>query len=196
MFINELHYDNLGADVGEAVELAGLSGTNLQGWRLWFYNGGSGQSYGSLALGGVFADSQNGAGVLAFSFAGIQNGSPDGIALTNATNQIQQFISYEGVFSALAGVAKNLLSENIGIVESSVTAIGTSLQLTGSGGASGDFQWRVGAGSFGSVNALQQFNSERGVQGLVASVPAWTLLTLGSLGIAVSGKDEKGVVTA
>ena len=31
VFINELHYDNVGADVGEAVELAGLSGTNLQG---------------------------------------------------------------------------------------------------------------------------------------------------------------------
>jgi|GEM_PF-2561860 len=34
IFINEFHYDNAGADVGEAVELAGLVGTNLQGWRL------------------------------------------------------------------------------------------------------------------------------------------------------------------
>jgi hypothetical protein len=34
VFINEIHYDNAGADVGEFVEIAGPAGTNLAGWRL------------------------------------------------------------------------------------------------------------------------------------------------------------------
>jgi len=195
VFINELHYDNVGADVGEAVELAGLAGTDLQGWRLWFYNGSNGQSYASLNLSGVFANGQNGYGVLAFSFAGIQNGSPDGIALVDAANRLQQFISYEGAFTALIGAA-NVLSEDIGIVESSATTAGSSLQL--SGNAIAGFQWRAGVSSFGAINALQQFAVQEVVQGSVASAPTVLLLALGLIGV-VSGRAEKGankVVTA
>jgi len=150
VFINELHYDNVGADAGEAVELVGLAGTDLQGWRLWFYNGSTGQSYAAMNLNGVFANNQNGCGVLAFSFAGIQNGSPDGIALVDAANQLQQFISYEGMFTASNGVAINRLSEDIGIAKSSATAAGRSLQLTVN--ADGKFEWQVGVSSFGEIN--------------------------------------------
>jgi len=78
-----------------------------------------------------FFDQQNGYGVLDFSFAGIQNGSPDGVALVVAGNRLQQFVSYEGVFTANNGLAANVLSEDIGIAESSQTAAGMSLQLTG-----------------------------------------------------------------
>ncbi len=32
VFINEIHYDNTGADTGEAIEVAGPAGTDLTGW--------------------------------------------------------------------------------------------------------------------------------------------------------------------
>jgi len=189
VFINELHYDNAGADVGEAVELAGLAGTNLQGWRLWFYNGSNGQSYASLALNGVFTDQQNGYGALGFAFAGIQNGSPDGIALVDEANQLQQFISYEGVFTASNGVAVNMLSGNIGVAESSSTAVGSSLQLSGNEIAG--FQWLAGSSSFGAINAFQQFTALEVEQGSVASAPTSLLLALGLIVVVVSSRAER-----
>ena len=39
VFINELHYDNAGRDAGEAVELAGVAGTDLSDWQLLFFIG-------------------------------------------------------------------------------------------------------------------------------------------------------------
>ena len=39
VFINEIHYDNTGADVGEGVEIAGPAGTNLACFRIYLYNG-------------------------------------------------------------------------------------------------------------------------------------------------------------
>jgi hypothetical protein len=35
VFINEIHYDNAGTDVGEGVEIAGTAGTDLTGWVLF-----------------------------------------------------------------------------------------------------------------------------------------------------------------
>lgn len=39
VFINEIHYDNIGSDVGEFVEVAGPAGTSLTGWSIVLYNG-------------------------------------------------------------------------------------------------------------------------------------------------------------
>jgi hypothetical protein len=43
----EIHYDNARTDVGEAVEIAGFSGTDLTGWSIIPYNGSGGASYSS-----------------------------------------------------------------------------------------------------------------------------------------------------
>ena len=85
VFINEVHYDNTGTDTGEAIEIAGPAGTDLTGWSLVLYNGANGSVYNTTALSGVIAHQQNGFGTLSFSYPtnGIQNGSPDGIALVN-----------------------------------------------------------------------------------------------------------------
>jgi hypothetical protein len=50
VFINEIHYDNAGTDVGEGVEIAGTAGMDLTGWSIIPYNGaiGSGASYTQL----------------------------------------------------------------------------------------------------------------------------------------------------
>ena len=50
VFINEIHYDDAGADAGEAIEVAGPAGTSLAGWSLVLYNGNGGASYGTIAL--------------------------------------------------------------------------------------------------------------------------------------------------
>ncbi len=162
VFINEIHYDDAGTDAGEAVEVAGVAGTNLLGWSLVFYNGNGGASYATIALSGVIGDQSNGFGTLQFAGppAGIQNGSPDGIALVDNQGRVVQFLSYEGVLTATNGPASGLTSVDIGVSEESVPD-GFSLQLVGSGGSYEDFTWTTAAisNTFGAPNTGQSFLS-------------------------------------
>lgn len=141
-FINEFHYDNVGTDVGEFIEIAGGAGWNLAGWSLVLYNGNPTQRtvYSTTPLSGVFTNQSNGWGFLSFSFPvnGIQNGGasppdnePDGIALVRPDNSVAQFISYEGAFTAANGPAAGMMSANIGVNETAGTPVGYSLRLTG-----------------------------------------------------------------
>ncbi|RZJ44657.1 MAG: hypothetical protein EON86_02910, partial [Brevundimonas sp.] len=157
-FINEFHYDNAGTDAGEFIEIAGSAGTNLTGWTLVLYNGGNGQSYTTINLSGAFADLQNGMGVLSFAAVGIQNGSPDGIALVNSSGQVVEFISYEGAMTATNGPASGMTSVDVGAgVEEPGDANGTSIGRVGTGGQS-NFQWEVITGATaGGVNGGQTF---------------------------------------
>jgi len=158
VFFNEIHYDNTGADTGEAIEIAGPAGTNLAGWSILLYNGNGGAPYGTLDLSGIIMDQQNGLGTLDFSRAGIQNGSPDGLALVDATDMVIQFLSYEGPFMALEGLAIGMTSIDIGVGESGTTAVGNSLQLIGMGTDSSDFTWTGPIiNTFGAVNTRQTF---------------------------------------
>ncbi|ELR73904.1 Chitinase [Fulvivirga imtechensis AK7] len=160
VFINELHYDNDGADTQEGVEIAGPAGTDLSGWSLVFYNGNGGSSYATLNLNGVLPDQQGGFGTLFFAQAGIQNGSPDGLALVDAGNTVVQFLSYEGSFTAVGGPADMLISTDIGVSEPSTSPVGNSLQLAGSGSEYTDFAWQAGAlNSYGAINSGQTFTS-------------------------------------
>lgn len=160
VFINELHYDNSGADTGEGVEIAGPAGTDLSGWSVVLYNGSATQLkvYGTIALSGVIPDLSAGYGVLAFFKAGIQNGSPDGLALVDNSNTVIQFLSYEGTFTPVDGPAAGMLSTDIGVSESGSTPVGHSLQLGGSGADYEDFTWNSHApNTFGAVNSGQTF---------------------------------------
>ena len=78
-------------DSNEGVEIAGAAGTNLSGWSLVAYNGNGGASYSTINLSGTIADQQNGYGTLNFAIAGLQNGSPDGVALVDNGGQVVQF---------------------------------------------------------------------------------------------------------
>jgi len=159
VFFNEIHYDNTGLDTGEAIEIAGPAGTNLAGWSILLYNGNGGASYGTLDLSGIIMDQQNGFGTFDFSRAGIQNGSPDGLALVDATDMVIQFLSYEGPFMAVGGTADGLMSVDIGVAESSSTPSGNSLHLIGMGTDSSDFTWAAAMpNTFGSVNTGQTFS--------------------------------------
>ncbi|ACK68865.1 Endonuclease/exonuclease/phosphatase [Gloeothece citriformis PCC 7424] len=159
-FINEIHYDNDGTDIGEFIEIAGLSGTNLTGWRIILYNGANGLVYDTTNLSGSIPNQNNGLGTVVVNYAtnGIQNGSPDGIALVDNNNNVLQFLSYEGSFTAIDGVAAGLTSTNIGVQESSSTPIGFSLQLTGDGTVYSDFTWTGPiANTSGAINTGQSF---------------------------------------
>jgi len=165
VFINEIHYDNTGTDAGEAIEVAGPAGTNLTGWSIVLYNGATGFVYDTDALTGVIPNQQSGFGTLSFSYPvdGIQNGSPDGIALLNGT-AVVQFLSYEGAFTALDGPAIGMLSTNIVVTEGSGTPVGHSLQLGGTGCTYEDFTWNAPAvNTFGAVNTGQTFSCVGGV---------------------------------
>lgn len=166
-FINELHYDNDGTDVGEGVEIAGMAGVTLEGWSLLFYNGNNGAIYRTVMLDGIIPDQVAGYGTLFFATGALQNGAPDGVALVDGNNAVAQFLSYEGAFVALEGAAGGMPSTDIGVAESPDTPAGWSLQLTGSGASYPDFSWAAGPDSFGSVNAGQNF----AVVPLPASLP-------------------------
>lgn len=158
VFVNEIHYDNDGADADEGVEIAGPAGTDIAGWAIEKYNGSNGSSYGTESLSGVIPDQDNGYGTLNFPISGLQNGGPDGLALVDNSGNVIQFLSYEGSFTAVGGPADGLVSEDIGVEETGSTPIGESLQLTGSGTDYENFTWTdPSPSSFGLVNVNQSF---------------------------------------
>ena len=162
VFINEIHYDNSGGDTGEAVEVAGPAGTDLAGWTIALYNGSSSQLsvYDTIPLSGVIPDQDNGYGTLAFPRAGIQNGSPDGLALVDGSSAVVQFLCYEGTFTAASGPAAGMTCDDIGVSEGSSTPVGDSLQLAGTGTGYADFSWTGPiANTFGAVNTGQHFGT-------------------------------------
>jgi DNA/RNA endonuclease G (NUC1) len=145
--INEIHYDNLGTDTGEAIEIEGPAGADLTGFSVVLYNGNGGIPYNTQALGGFLPTSCGTRGVVVLNYPqdGIQNGSPDAIALVNATGEVLEFLSYEGVVSAVAGPAGGLVSTDI-LASQTNAAVGSSLQRSSTG------VWASGASSFGACN--------------------------------------------
>lgn len=164
VFINEFHYDNNGDDTNEFIEIAGAAGTDLTGWSIVLYNGSNGTVYGNtINLTGTISDEGNGFGIGAvadFSSNGIQNGEPDGIALVDNNDNVVQFLSYEGTFTAVGGPADGMTSTDIGVEQGSSTAVDSSLQLQGEGEADSDFSWVAvdGSNTKGSINASQTFS--------------------------------------
>ena len=126
IWLNEFHYDNLGGDVDEFIEIAGNAGTRIDGAEVVFYNGSSGLAYGSMQLSGEIDDEANGLGAIAFATPGLQNGSPDGIALVNTDGSLIEFVSYEGSFIAADGPAAGQQSADVLVVEPG--EVGESLQ--------------------------------------------------------------------
>lgn len=159
VWINEIHYDNAGADANEFVEVAGLAGVDLTGWSIVLYNGNGGASYSTINLSGTLASTTNGFGFLKALAPGIQNGPPDGIALVDNLGRVVQFLSYEGVMTATNGPANGLTSTDIGVSQDNAT-VGLTLQLTGTGSSYGDFTWTANvANTEGAVNGGQSFLS-------------------------------------
>lgn len=132
--ISEFHYDNTGTDTGERIEISGPAGASLTGWSLVLYNGDNGAAYRTTALSGTFTNQCAGRGVLVTTYAtdGIQNGPADAIALVNGTTVVD-FISYEGSFRAIGGVANGLFPRDVGVDEPGTTPVNYSLSIDPAG---------------------------------------------------------------
>ena len=154
---NEIHYDNIGTDTGEAIEVEGPAGTDVTGYSIVLYNGNGGVTYNSVTLNGVLPDNCSGRGVsfVTFPTDGIQNG-PDGMALFDNTGALIQFVSYEGTFAATNGPAAPVMSVDIGASESSAPN-GLSLQRTSTGA------WIAALSTFGACNAEQPTNTANSI---------------------------------
>lgn len=124
VFVSEIHYDNAGTDTGEAIEVQAPAGMDLTGWSVVLYNGSNGEVYGTAELVGAVPDS----GVVVVERAGIQNGSPDGLALVDSSGSVVEFLSYEGTMTAVGGAADGMTSTDIGVQQPGDTPIGESLQ--------------------------------------------------------------------
>jgi len=146
--LSELHYDNVGTDAGEAIEVEGPAGTDLTGWSIVLYDGNGGAAYNTSALSGTIPNSCDGRGVVVVNYPvnGIQNGSPDAMALVNAAGQVVEFLSYEGVFTATDGPAAGKLSIDIGASEATSSPVGSSLQRDATGA------WALATSTFGTCN--------------------------------------------
>jgi VCBS repeat-containing protein len=132
--INEIHYDNGGTDTGEFIEIRVAAGANVSGLTVELYNGNGGTTYGSTAVSGlgVTSDGDYDYYVWNLPVNGIQNGSPDGVALSENGNLIE-FLSYEGPFTATNGSAAGNTSTDIGVTETGTETAGLSLQRIGDG---------------------------------------------------------------
>ena len=197
VFVNEIHYDNVGTDTGEGVEIAGPAGTDLSGWTLLLYNGADGAVYGTRALSGIIPNQQNGYGTVAFSYPanGLQNGSPDGLALTAPDGSLVQFLSYEGTFTAVGGPANGQISTDIGVAEASDSPVGDSLQLSGSGATYDAFIWKTSAPqSFGQPNPGQTFAAVVNAPVVVSCGDALSTYQGSGAERAVSATDADGTV--
>lgn len=128
IFISEFHYDNVSTDVGEFIEITGPVGMDLDGYSLVLYNGSNNSEYETIILTGIIAGTPGACGVIAFDADGIQNG-PDAIALVNTVGEVVEFISYEGVLTADDGPAIGLVSEDIGVMETTSSPVTTSVSL-------------------------------------------------------------------
>jgi len=140
-WINEFHYDNTGSDSGEFVEIAYTSSVTITDYQIVLYNGNGGATYDTDPVPNGSCSGNVCFSVLNYPSNGIQNGSPDGIALVDGSGNVVEFLSYEGILTASNGPASGLASTNIGVSETSSTPIGHSLQRTGTGCAGSDFSW-------------------------------------------------------
>jgi len=146
-WINEFHYDNIGADVDEFIEIAYTNGVDIASYHIVLYNGNGGKVYNIIDVPvgtSVQSNKNNNNNTINLSVMSgfrIQNG-PDGIALVDGKSNVLEFLSYEGIFEAMDGPAAGIISTDIGKVETGSTEVGLSLQRYGTGCKGSDFSWQ------------------------------------------------------
>ena len=174
IFINEFHYDNEGADFGEFVEVlvgSAFSGS-LSDITIHLYNGSTRTTYGAVESLDTFlkgtSTGPDGPEIYYKAISGIQNGSPDGIAL-GVNGIVREFLSYEGIFTAANGIAEGVVSTPVGVSQGPGTPLGErSIARSGTGGLPEDFVWKIQPGSHtpGEINVGQSIGASPQPQGM------------------------------
>ena len=128
LVINEVDYDQVGADGNGFVEIHNTGGAaaDLSNVDLVAVNGGDGSEYDRVALTGSLAAG----GYLAVAMT-LQNGAPDGLALLDGTTLVDA-LSYEGAITAatIGGQTYNLVEGTVlaATVEDSNTVAGSLIR--------------------------------------------------------------------
>lgn len=175
--ISEFHYDNTGTDAGEKIEVSFPVGTDLTGWSIVLYNGSGGATYNTDALTtGSIGTTCGTRSVVVLSYAvnGIQNGSPDGIALVRPDATVAEFLTYEGPFAATNGPAVGMVGRNIGVIQDGSGAAGLSLQMDSVG------TWYAATNSFGACNDNQALIPANTVASVTVTPAATTVVVGGA----------------
>ena len=157
VWINEIHYDNIGGDVNERVEIAGSAGIDLTGYTIYHYNGASGTILSSESITGIIVEIAEGLGVKNIEFNTLQN-DDEAIALVDPSGNVIQFLSYEGEVTATNGPAAGMTSTELPVSQQPAVTIGFSMQLTGAGSAYNDFTWTLAPDTINTINSGQSFN--------------------------------------
>jgi len=173
-WINEFHYDNIGTDVNEFVEVAAPEDLDISTYQLILYNGFFGRMYEKDAIYPLtdfeVGDTVNGITFYQLpmapqncsslsSWCGLESGK-DGFALANfftpTSGRVVEFLSYEGSFVAKDGPALNMTSVDIGVQQLTTTPLGWSISKVGTGCNRDDFYWTMAnASTAGTVNTDQ-----------------------------------------
>ena len=182
IFFNEFHYDNIGTDTNEFIEIIvgpGFAG-QLSDINVSLYNGDIAANavvYNTLNLATDFISHGDSGGYRIFSTTrpanGLQNGPRDGFSIVDvATSQVLQLLSYGGVFTA-----DGISSTAIPVSESnSSTALGSSIGLSSSGWAASS-----GSNTKGALNTGQALAPVPLPQGIAIDHLSVTFLQDGDL---------------
>ena len=161
--INEFHYDNDGSDTGEFVEIRLAADAPTDGLTINLYNGNGGASYNDTAVTGLTKTTDGTFDYYVWPVSGIQNGSPDGIALSR-DGEVIEFLSYEGSFEATDGPAAGITSTDVGVSEPGSAAIGSSIQRSDDGES---WTFTDGTNTSGAANGAPEPEPERKLVGEV-----------------------------
>lgn len=151
--INEFHYDNVGTDVNEFVEIRITESlmnqpSDLSQYTVALYNGSTQSEYASETLDNLTQTCDASNCYYVWDIA-LQNGAPDGIALSGPSGLIE-IISYEGVFTASSGIANGSTSTDVGLSETASTTVDGSIERTNGG----SWTSNGNANTKGSANSL------------------------------------------
>jgi hypothetical protein len=125
----------LNTDFNEFVEIEHPWNVPLSGYQLVFCDGLTGRMYTTIPINIVATPPSTGSNgklyivVYASPVTGIEDGLKDGIALyNNNTNEVIEFISYEGSFIARNGVANNIVAVDVNVYEDGNGGVDGSIQ--------------------------------------------------------------------
>jgi len=131
--INEFHYDNIGTDANEFIEIALPVGSDPTQVQVDLYNGSNGASNNSIILSSAEFVSTDGTFDYYVWNVAPQNG-PEGIATSCIDGTQYQFITYEGAFMATDGPFTGVIGTDIGVEETNTTTTDTqSIMCDGTG---------------------------------------------------------------
>ncbi|GAB4294306.1 MAG: hypothetical protein Kow0098_15800 [Ignavibacteriaceae bacterium] len=199
--INEFLYDGIQSEGNEFVEVVVPENfTELHLIHVYLYDGQSGEFYQANSL-DEFIPGATDDGLDYYYFlyeTGLQNGSPDGIALTYNEQVVNNsFISYEGVFTASNGPAAGLISTDIGVETDSITPAGFGISLTGQGIYPDEFSWTdtlIATPGFPNGNTfipaeLNYFRAD--VDNFIVHLEWETVIEVNSLGFEIERFDDQ-----